>query len=131
MSLRNRTVGHNWERELAKHFNVLGYPHVVTSRSESRSRDADGIDLVNRDEAVNGRFPFNVQAKCSVSHQPYMKLLANMKAVKGVMNLVIHKQVERANTNFIGKRKYVIMYFEDFTQLLQDARRNSGTGLVQ
>lgn len=118
---RNRRAGHTWERQLAEMFRELGYPHVVTTRSESRSRDAQKIDLMNRNELSNGRFPFNVQAKTTTNHVKYAKLLAEMPATPGVMNIVLHKQTEKVGTRFQPLDTYAIMLLKDFKQLIRDA----------
>src|ERR1700744_2425012 len=68
---RNRDAGHGFERWIVKWFIKLGFPHVVTSRSESRSRDNDQIDVLNKDEYINGRLPYNVQGKCYSSTPDY------------------------------------------------------------
>lgn len=117
---RNRSAGHKWERTLVDEFKQLGFPHVVTTRSESRSRDAQKIDLMNKDELINGRFPFNVQAKTTTNHVKYAKLLAEMPSVVGVTNIVIHKQTQKVGTRFQPVGMYVVMMFSDFKQLLND-----------
>lgn len=115
---RNRRAGHMWERQLAETFRQLGFPHVVTTRSESRSRDAQKIDLMNREEGVYGRFPFNIQAKTTTNHVKYAKLLAEMPTTEGVMNIVIHKQTEKVGTRFQPVGMYAILYFDDFKSLI-------------
>lgn len=117
-SNRNRSAGHGWERELAKCFHILGFPHVVTSRSESRSRDAQGVDLVNKDERLNGQFPFNVQAKNMVGHIKYAKLLSELPTETGVLNVVLHKQTEKHGARFRTQGAYAILPIADFFSLL-------------
>ena len=117
---RNRKAGHSFELELAKRFREIGFPHVVTTRSESRSRDDSGIDLINKDEATNGRFPFNVQSKNSAARPPYPKLLSDMPAVTGVINVVIHKQTEKnQNGRFLPVGKYAILNLDDFMDMIK------------
>lgn len=116
---RNRSVGHNLERQLAKKFRELGYEHVVTTRSESRSRDNQGIDLINKDEAVNGRFEFNVQAKSINKHVAYAKLLADIPVVEGVTNVVIHRQTTKHGDRFVETGKYAILNLEDFFKMVK------------
>jgi len=116
---RNRQAGHSLERTLAGVFRDIGFPHVVTTRSESRSRDAQKIDLMNREERVNGRLPYNVQAKNSTLHLKYAKLLEEIPDVPGVMNVVIHKQTEKVNNRFVPRGEYAILYLKDFLTLIQ------------
>lgn len=115
---RNRRAGHGWERQLAELFREIGFPHVVTSRSESRSRDAQKVDLINKDELINGRFPFNVQAKTTTNHVKYAKLLDEMPIIEGVTNIVIHKQTQKTGTRFLPIGEFVIMKLSDFKQLI-------------
>lgn len=116
---RNRQSGHAWEREIAKTLRSLGYPHAVTTRSESRSRDAQKIDIMNKDESRNGRLPFNIQAKCSSTHVKYGRLLSELPIEEGVMNVVLHKQTEKKDSRFFAKRLYAIMFMEDFLELVK------------
>jgi hypothetical protein len=120
---RNRAAGHTWERELASLFRMLGFPHVVTTRSESRARDNQKVDLINKDERKNGRFVFNVQAKNAVGHIPYGKLLAEMPDEPGVINVIAHKQTERRNTRFVGTGEFVVMNLNDFLTMVKIATK--------
>lgn len=116
---RNRAAGTGWERELAKIFRDLGFPHVVTTRSESRSRDAQKIDLINKDELKNGRLPYNVQAKNVRGHLQYGKVLSQLPANPGVINVILHKQTDKVGTKFITKNKYAIMLMDDFFTMVK------------
>lgn len=123
---RNRRAGHNWERELAESFRKLGFPHVVTSRSESRSRDDQKVDLINRDERKNGQFIFNVQAKNATKHLKYAKLLAELPTEPGIINLIAHKQTERGSTYFVPTGKYVMLTLDDFLKLVKFIQTKPG-----
>lgn len=113
---RNKNAGHGFERWCVKWWVKLGFPHVQTSRQESRSRDNDQIDLMNKDEHINGRFEYNVQDKCYSSTPDYTTifhggykwkkikrgqnkgervkvLIKPMPTVKGIINVVFHKLV--------------------------------------
>lgn len=116
---RNRTAGSNWERELVKFFRELNFPHVVTTRSESRARDARKIDLMNEEERTNGQFVFNVQAKNATGHLKYAKILSEMPTETGIINLIAHKQTEKTNERFLPKGKFVIMHLDDFEKVVQ------------
>jgi len=114
---RNKNAGHSYDRLLRDIFHNLGFKHLVTSRSESKSRDGDKIDLVNKDEHINGRFPYNIQAKNTTTiinyhdifagctktvtikrgkraGQKVVKEIKPMPKVKGVINVIIHKLTE-------------------------------------
>lgn len=116
---RNRSAGNGWERELADLFRKLGFPHIVTTRSESRSRDAQKIDLMNKDERVNGRFPYNVQAKNVTGHLKYGKVMAEMATTPGVINVILHKQTEKTGERFILKDKFAILKMDDFINIVK------------
>lgn len=118
---RNRVQGQKFERDIAKYFRDIGYPHVVTTRSESRSRDNQKVDLINKDEYKNGRFEFNVQLKNTTIRPAYPALLAEMPQIDGVKNIVIHKQTERNDESgrFLPIGKYTILYLDDFMEMVK------------
>jgi hypothetical protein len=125
MSSRNRSAGHGWELEMARFFRELGFPHVVTTRSESRSRDASKVDLMNKEERTNGQFVFNVQAKNMVGHVKYAKLLDEMPKEDGIINVVAHKQTQKNESGrFMGRGKYIIMNMDDFKSIVELILRN-------
>lgn len=120
MSNRNRVAGHNWERKLAQTFRELGYPNIVTSRKESRSRDDQKVDLINENEAKNGRFVFNVQAKNSTQSLCYPKLLAEQPQDDTIINVIIHKHTQKsASGSFMGTGNYAILKLADFFTLIE------------
>lgn len=117
MSKRNRRAGHNWERECVEILSEF-FPHIVTSRSESRSRDDQKVDLINKDEYENGRLPIQIQCKTTVNSVNYSKLLDEMP--KGD-NVVLHKRtVKSEKGKFVTKGKYAIMEIDLFLKLLKD-----------
>jgi len=123
-SSRNRTAGHKWERDVAKIFRDIGFPHVVTSRSENRKRDADKIDLMNTDEFENGVFPYSIQCKTLTTTAPYPKLLKEMKDLgKGVIKVVMHRQTTKSGKKFIETGRYASLHLEDFINLITENRK--------
>lgn len=123
---RNVRAGHDYERDCRDDYRKIGYTHVVTSRSESKSRDDQKIDLMNEDEHLNGRFPYNVQCKNSCEiinygniYRGYAKVtklkktgefktieVPAMSTVPGVINVIMHKHtrlIKREITT--GERK--------------------------
>lgn len=117
---RNRAVGHKHETTIAEAFRQVGFPHVITSRQGNRLRDSEKVDLVNSNELEQGRFPFNVQCKCTVKSLAYPKLLKELPKVNGVMNVIFHKQTRRAGTRFIESDKFVIMHEKDFMDMVSE-----------
>ncbi len=116
---RNRTAGHNWERELAEMFRKNGFPHTVTSRSESYSRDAAKIDLINHEEVKHGQLPFSVQAKNMKGHVAYAKFLSELPVEDDKINVIMHKQTVKRGNRFIPLENYAIMKLDDFFTLVK------------
>jgi hypothetical protein len=131
---RNRRAGHGFELTIKNIFISLGFPHVVTCRSESRSRDGEGIDLINKDEATNGRLPFNVQCKNSNRIPKYDELLNRIPKTPGVINVILHKfTCNKGNKNstgkFVTKGHYAILEMDDFLKLVEENKKLKEGGL--
>lgn len=117
---RNRKAGHTFERDIVKLLRDIGFEHVVTTRSESRGRDAQGIDIMNKDELVNGRFPYNIQCKNMVSRVDYHALLKNLPDTPGTINVVLHKFTEKKKGGgFHPRGHYAIINMEDFLEMIK------------
>jgi hypothetical protein len=119
---RNRAAGHSYELEIATAFRAAGHSHVVTSRSESRSRDNMKIDLINKNEGKVGRLPYNVQCKNVAGKLQYHKVLGELPKDPGVTNVVLHKQTQWVGTRFVVRDKFAIMYQEDFFELVKELK---------
>lgn len=120
---RNRSAGHGFELCVVKHMKEHGFPHVVTSRSESRSRDNEGTDLINSKEIINGRLPYNIQCKNVCSPLKYPPILGSMVKTKGVTNVIFHKCTKRSATNFIPVGNYAILSMEDFLLIISELNK--------
>lgn len=119
---RNRKAGHMLECQLAARFRDAGYPHVVTSRSESKNKDNNGVDIMNMDEFTNGRLPYNVQCKNSTQRLQYEKILKEMPDHKDVVNVIVHKMTERIGARFQPRGTYVILDLDDFMAIVSELR---------
>ena len=109
MSNRNRTAGHNWEREVIKDLKKSGYKDAVSSRYESKKADDAGIDVVNTG-------PFNFQCKNETKRPDYHKLITEMPA--GI-NIVLHKYTKKTEKGKFGcQSKYAVMEYDTFLILL-------------
>ena len=115
---RNRTAGHALERKIVNKLKTIGFPHAVTARSESKARDDLGVDIMNTNEAVNGRLLYNIQAKNTTTSLAYPKILAAMPKDKQ-LNVIIHNQTKRSNKRFITKGQYAIMELDSFYSLIE------------
>lgn len=117
---RNRNAGHQLERDVALKMRECGFPHAVTARVESKRRDDAKVDIMNKDEEINGRLPYNLQAKNCSTAIGYPLLLSQMP--KGEeYNVVIHNQTERAgNSNrFMTRGQYAILGAADFFTMVK------------
>ena len=120
MPRNNRRAGHTYELEVAELLRESSlFPHVVTSRSENRARDGEGVDLVNKDEAVHGRMDYNIQCKYSVERPDYHKLICSMPQLDGVINVVLHKYARKSGSRFMTQGEYALMRKDDFLRLLR------------
>lgn len=66
---RNKQRGNEYERRIAKELTEIGFD-VVTSRSESKSADANKVDLIDRSD----KLPCKIQLKRSISTPSYFKI---------------------------------------------------------
>ena len=120
---RNRRAGHDLERTVAELLRTIGFPHVVTSRSENQKRDSQGIDLMNTEELENGRLPYNIQCKCTTERPKYDALLKALPKVKNVINVIIHKYTTRSASGggvFVTRGHYAILEMNDFLELVKE-----------
>lgn len=115
---RNRTAGHNWERYCLNVLKVIPYfKNLVTSRSESKRRDDRGIDLMNQDEADNGRIIFDIQCKTTCNSINYNKLIKELGTDR--VPLVLHRKTEKKGKVFRKEDDYAILRFDDFLEILK------------
>tara|TARA_R110000764_G_scaffold20407_8_gene52465 strand:+ start:17755 stop:18165 length:411 start_codon:yes stop_codon:yes gene_type:complete len=123
---RNRKAGHSYELKTAKRLREdLGWEHVVTSRSESRTRDDQKVDLINHDEFTNGRMPFDVQCKNTTVNVNYHKLMGEMPDLEMTMPVILHKKTQKAENgvNFITVGEYSIMKADDWYKLMKELEK--------
>jgi hypothetical protein len=96
-----RKKGHGYELQIRDWFKELGWTECVSSRSESKRKDDQGIDLCYTD-------PFHVQAKAVEKLGSLHDILAKMP--KNNYNLVFHKRNRKGTI--------VAMTIEDFKEIL-------------
>jgi len=119
---KNRTKGHNAERQYRNEFVELGYEYCVTSRYGSRQHDDCGIDLIN--------LPFNVQIKAGYARGlNYSKVLRNVKEMVSINfpddakehtnpTFIIHKKDVGKGRKTTEFDELVVMTKEDFLKLI-------------
>lgn len=120
--IRNRTSGHNWERDCVSILKPI-FPHVTTSRNESRSRDNYKIDLMNHDEYSNGMLPYEFQCKNLSKLVKYDEVLNSMPGK--FPKVILHRHTERRGTRFYEIGKYAIMEMDDLIKILNQLHGKS------
>ena len=109
MANRNRTAGHDWEREVIKDFKEIGYTEAVSSRYSSRETDDAGIDICNTDNLA-------IQCKNTSKSIDYHKINKAMNTDKH--KIIVHKRTEKKGDRFIVQGKYIVFEYEFAMQLL-------------
>jgi hypothetical protein len=103
MPINSRNKGKTYELQIIKLLKDMGF-NCVSSRSESKRKDDQGIDICYTD-------PFQIQAKAVENLGPYHNVLAKMPREAGKYNLVFHKRNRQGTV--------VAMTQEDFVEILQ------------
>lgn len=103
MPINSRNKGHGYELQIRDLFIKLGWLQCVTSRSESKRKDDQGIDLCYTD-------PFNIQAKAVEKLGSVHDILSKMPKDSNY-NLVFHKRNRKGTI--------VCMTIEDFKEILE------------
>jgi hypothetical protein len=108
---RNRTAGHNFERQIVNELKAIGFKNAVSARSESRNTDDKGIDICHTPG-------YQIQCKNSKLNPDYTKILTAIPDGDTHVNVVIHRKTKKANTRFITQGDYVVLKKSDFYNLL-------------
>lgn len=66
----SKNKGSAYERQIAKELRDIGFTGVVTARSESKSKDDDKIDLIDKDS----KLPVEIQLKRTIAIPQYFKI---------------------------------------------------------
>lgn len=103
MPINSRQKGATYELQIRDWFRELGWTECVSSRSESKRKDDQGIDLCYTD-------PFNCQMKAVEKLGSIHDILAKMPKDKNY-NLVFHKKNRKGTI--------VAMTLEDFKEIVQ------------
>lgn len=103
MAINPRAKGHSYELVIRDWFRDLGWSKAVSSRSESKNKDDQGIDLCFTD-------PFSIQAKAVENLGSIHKVLAKMPQDDNY-NIVFHKKNRQGTI--------VAMGIDDFKEIIQ------------
>jgi len=108
-SNKSRRKGHNFEREIVKYFNELGYK-TYTTRNASRLMDAAKIDIYG--------LPFNIQCKSVEARINYNELT---NTIKKEIEKLCPERLEYPIIIFHKRRRKttVTMTTEEFAKLLK------------
>jgi len=107
MANTNRNRGHNWERTCVNRLKDLGYD-AVSSRQESRSADARGIDI------ISDTFPLKVQCKTQVNQPNIHNLLTETDA-----EVIFYQKTNKKGKRFYSAGEYAILSLDDFLKLIK------------
>ncbi len=128
----SRARGHKWELDcikLLKDLKIVVTEFLVSSRSESRSRDNQKVDLINVDEGTNGRFILNVQAKNYSTKLKYDEVLAEMPQDGDQINVIFNKYTKKSGKNFMTQGHYAILDLDDFLTIFKKAYDKDNTDI--
>lgn len=108
----NRTAGNNYERETRKWYERW-FPNAVTSRNESRTKDAGKVDII-------GIAPLEVQCKYTKNYPNFYELLEEMEV--GNNYAVIHhkKNVGKGK----GKEEIVVVGIDTWGEIIDMLKGN-------
>jgi Holliday junction resolvase len=132
MPSKNATKGHNYERDVIRILQNIGFPHAVSTRSESRSLDAQKVDITNKNAHKNGRLPFNFQCKSltdveiesgKAERVKYRELLHEIELTEGIFNVVLHRHTVKKGTKFMVQGEYAFMHQLDFFKLVEEKEK--------
>ena len=108
MSNRNKSAGNKWELDIVHTLKDLGWK-AVSSRQESRSADARGIDVISD-------YPYDIQAKCMKSQPNFHTLLTETDA-----EVVFFRKTEKRGKRFYAQGEYAVIPLQEFLNLVQKA----------
>lgn len=120
MANRNRSAGIRAELQIRAELIELGFDKVVTTRSESKRLDDQGVDLIQLPNPTI-ELPVYIQVKKSIQTPSSDLLEVNLDKPLAV----IHQKQVKKGRRFYTKNEYVFMTKELFYKLLKDAYINS------
>lgn len=108
--MNNRRRGIRWELVCIKAIKDL-FPKAVSSRAESRERDAAKVDICFTE-------PFNIQCKLSNKLVHYEDIIASMPEEENI-NVIFNKLTRKSGNKFLPLGTYAILTMEDFIQMME------------
>lgn len=111
-----RKKGIRYELEILKELEKLGFDNLKTSRNESRSKDAEGNDIISTDKSENC-LPYAIQCKSYSKSPNYPQLFNDYNT--DLPLVIFHKYTKKAVKNFIEAGQFVIMDKQTFYEILK------------
>lgn len=116
----SRNKGHRYEQIIAKELRELGFPGVVTSRSESKKMDDMKVDIIDLDK----RLPFNAQLKCTSNTPSFFKIQSQCPLKDKPFVLFWNSQkVKEGNINMSSEGELVMIPKEFFYELIKKYKK--------
>jgi len=109
--MNNRRRGISWELVCINAIKHI-FPKAVSSRAESKNRDAAKVDI-----CYSGNF--NIQCKLSNKRVNYDEILASMPEEDGQINVIFNKLTRKTEKNFVPLGLYAILPLGDFIQIIE------------
>lgn len=106
MGKRNRRAGHNFERDVVKYFKAVGYVDAKTSRSESKNRDDQKVDIMNVGV-------YNPQCKATNKCINYVDVMEEMPEEEVRINIIFSRIKNRG--------KFCILKVEDMMKIINES----------
>ena len=110
----SKTKGSSYEQKIAKELRELGFEGVVTARFESKSKDNNKIDLVDKED----KLPVYIQLKCTQNTPSYFKIEEECDLKDKPFCLIWNKQ-EKKEINICSVGEVVMIPKEYFYELLK------------
>ena len=108
----SKRKGNNYELKIIKELINLGYPGLVSARSESKNLDNDKIDIA---DPLNN-LPFYVQCKCTKTYPKYDSIIEDCPRKDRPLIIFHNKQVNK-QVNMGSSGEYIILEEEYYKKI--------------
>lgn len=109
----SRRKGNKYELKIIKELIDIGYPGLVSSRSESKSLDNDKIDIADPENVL----PFYVQCKCTKVYPKYSEII-DVCPRKDKPLVIFHNKQINKTTNMASAGEFIIMLDSFFLTII-------------
>lgn len=111
----SRSRGNAYERRIAQELRELGFPGVVTSRSESKSMDNAKVDLIDTEHKLKCL----LQLKLTQSTPNYFKIRKECP-IKDAPFCIIWNKTKPTDSTYRSEGEVVILDKDFFYKLIQN-----------